>query len=289
MFRETNSLYVLLLLGCLLCLLIACGPSQALPTPTPSGSPSPTSIKPSVLTWRSETATIPFEWPALVYVDRANTVYINDYAFTTDSIRVFRFDAHGKRLPTWVSSAGPDFHIVRPYEFAMDATGTLFVADWAHSRIQKFAPDQTFLATWGGGGYQPGLFAGLTSLTVAQSGLVYAYDLGCGCVQQFDATGHYLKSMYRDGDPNKTFYSATITLDAHDVLYLLENGSGQVHRFSAQGQLLASWNGLQHPVTASPAALGIAVDRNDQVYITDTGGDRILLFDLTGRLLTTRA
>lgn len=68
---------------------------------------------------------------------------------------------------------------------AFDAQGNIYVVEQGNLRVQKFAPDRTFLAAWGGPGGEPGQFRDPTGVAVDGDGNVSVADIGNGRVQTF--------------------------------------------------------------------------------------------------------
>ena len=61
---------------------------------------------------------------------------------------------------------------------AIDRDGNVFVADFYNNRVQKFSPDGTFLAAFGGKGEGPGQFMYAIGVAVADDGSVLVTDFG---------------------------------------------------------------------------------------------------------------
>jgi hypothetical protein len=77
-------------------------------------------------------------------------------------------------------------------DIAFDAAGNLYVADTGNFRVQKFAPDRTFLRAWGSEGKADGQFLAPSSIAIAADGVVYVSDETRGDVQMFDSDGEFL-------------------------------------------------------------------------------------------------
>ena len=71
---------------------------------------------------------------------------------------------------------------------AVDAAGTVYVADWGNQRVQAFAADGTYLAQWGESGTDDGQFDGASDVAVAADGTVYVTDYYNHRVQTFEPT-----------------------------------------------------------------------------------------------------
>jgi hypothetical protein len=80
----------------------------------------------------------------------------------------------------------------RPGALARAADGALFAVDSGNRRIQVFAPDLTFVRTWGGAGSGDGQFLRPVDLAVgAAAGLVYVLDADQRRVQAFAYDGTF--------------------------------------------------------------------------------------------------
>ena len=80
-------------------------------------------------------------------------------------------------------------------DIAFDADGNLYVADTGNFRVQKFAPDRTFLRSWGSKGTEDGQFFAPSSIAIGTDGMVYVSDETRADVQMFTTEGHYLGTI----------------------------------------------------------------------------------------------
>lgn len=117
-------------------------------------------------------------YPTDVAVSPAGTAFIADGY----NDRVQAFAADGSFSHKW---GGPfAANIFGPFNgwfttvtsVALGPRGNLFVADFYNDRIQKFAPDGTFLSAFGEGGGGPGQFGHPMAVAVAGDGAVYVTD-----------------------------------------------------------------------------------------------------------------
>ena len=70
---------------------------------------------------------------------------------------------------------------------AVGPKGNVFVADFYNHRIQKFAPDGTFLTSFGSRGSGHGEFEYPMAVAVTADGTVFVADFGNNRIQQWRA------------------------------------------------------------------------------------------------------
>lgn len=119
-----------------------------------------------------------FNYPTDVAIAADGTLYVADGY--NDRIQVF--DANGEFIRKW---GGPlAMNIFGPFNgwfatatsVAIGPEGNIFVADFYNDRIQKFAPDGTFLTAFGETGTGPGQFSHPIAVAVAEDGTVFVAD-----------------------------------------------------------------------------------------------------------------
>lgn len=166
----------------------------------------------SVLTWgeyRSEpnTAQGYFNEPIGVAADADGYVYVVDKS--NNRIQKFRVVPNGsggwlvQKHGMWGSTGSGAGQLNRPYGIALDAAGTLWVAEGDNSRVQRFSKAGAPLQILGTAGMAPGQFTLPTAVTVDASGAVFvtetntdpqnpnAADIQQQRVQRFTSAGAY--------------------------------------------------------------------------------------------------
>jgi len=119
-----------------------------------------------------------FTYPTDAALGTDGALYVADgYA---DRVQAFASD--GRLLTKW---GGPfAMNIFGPFNgwFAVTASvaigpeGNVFVADFYNDRVQKFAPDGTFLTSFGGTGDGRGQFRHAMAVAVTEDGTVFVAD-----------------------------------------------------------------------------------------------------------------
>jgi tripartite motif-containing protein 71 len=200
------------------------------------------------------------------------------YVADNGNARVQKFDRSGKFLAKWGSQGSGDGQFLHPFGIGVDGQGKVYVGDRGNFNIQKFDGNGKFLAKWGSEGYKPGQFSdGFRHLAVDPQGNTYVADLNIG-LEQFDNSGKFVGLVDNCGD-DKPIESATgVTVDSQNHLYIMDMSSLRICEFDANRNFVKSWNGSDSP--DGPLGLGgaIAVDSQENVYVTEPFINRIRKF-----------
>ncbi|MGC4105724.1 MAG: SMP-30/gluconolactonase/LRE family protein [Thermomicrobiales bacterium] len=134
---------------------------------------------------------------------------------------------------------------------------TIYVVDSGNLRLQRYSIDGTFIGVWDGSTDQAGQFAtqfgqGPQSVTVDQNGLIYVADTWNHRVVIFDAQGTMVRELGQRGVQADTMDSPDPNVD-----------TGRFY-----------------------GPRGVAVD-SGEIYITDTGNERVQVFASDGTFLRT--
>ena len=147
-----------------------------------------------------------------------------------------------------------------PQGIGVDSTGVIYVADAGASKIFKFGASGGLLDSWGEAGSGDGQFGpnGPHGLAVGTGNRVYVGDTGNQRVQVFDSAGNFVTAW-----GSRCFLGQGLTgcVDP-DGPGPLELGDGQF---------------------IEPYAL--ATDSSGNVFVVDSGNDRVQVFDANGNFL----
>lgn len=128
-----------------------------------------------------------FSYPTDVALGKDGTLYIADGY--NDRIQVF--SASGEFLRKWGGPLALNFSgpfkswFATVTSIAIGPDGNLFVADFYNHRIQKFAPDGTFLTSLGEAGNGPGQFRYAIAVAIGDDGTVFAVDYGNNRIEKW--------------------------------------------------------------------------------------------------------
>ena len=132
-----------------------------------------------------------FSYPTDVAVAPDGLVYVADGY--NDRIQVLA--PNGRVLRKWGGPLAMNIHgpfngwFATVTSIAIGPKGNVFVADFYNHRIQKFAPDGTFLTSFGEKGSGPGQFTYPIAVDVDREGTVYVADFGNNRVSKWRPAG----------------------------------------------------------------------------------------------------
>lgn len=232
-----------------------------------------------------------------IAIDREDLIFLS--YMVQHKVVVYR--ASGEVVREFGRKGAADGEFNQPGGLLFLPEGNLLVADQCNHRIQKLAPDGTFLAQWGGYGTAPGQFDGLGTkgsrfggphfIARDSQGRLYTTEGMQGRVQQFAPDGTFLAKWGDKGDEPGGFGEYTfgnlphsmgpigIAIDRHDRVYV-SSLNNRVQCFDTQGRFLfgITGTGAENDELLHPH--GMAFDRQGGFYIADAGNQRILKFEL---------
>jgi DNA-binding beta-propeller fold protein YncE len=241
--------------------------------------------------WESEGGPEGMSFPFGLGVDPAGNVWVADSR--NDRVQILAPD--GTYLETLGSSGdgegefefySPRSRYGNPYgDVGFDADGNIYVVDTGNFRVQKFAPDRSFLFAWGTEGEADGQFLAAGSIAVGPDGTVYVSDENKLVIQAFDANGRFLRSIAVPEAENRRSESAGITVDAGGDIWLADYGASRILRLSPSGELLAEWGtpGGRDGELSGPN--DVAVDAAGHVFVADSHNNRLQVFTVDGQFL----
>jgi DNA-binding beta-propeller fold protein YncE len=110
--------------------------------------------------------------------------------------------------------AKEEARLFSPTNLALDAAGHLYVSDSGAFRVQKYAPDGTFLKSFGTHGDAPGQFAMPKGIAVDRDGRIHVVDAAMQAVQVFDADGRLLMFFGEPGGSDRALnLPAAVSID----------------------------------------------------------------------------
>jgi DNA-binding beta-propeller fold protein YncE len=142
-------------------------------------------------------------------------------------------------------------------------------------------------------GVGPGEFSGPLGVAVDPRGRILVADAGNHRIARLDSAGVFLGEFGGFGYDDNRFDRPTAVWNGGALaLWVLDQGNARIVKYDLEGHLLGVLAALRSDETRARLDLvdpeGLAADRGGQLYVTDAAGDRILLFDPLGAVLTPR-
>ncbi len=173
-----------------------------------------------------------------------------------------------------------------PRGAATDTDGNLYVADSRNSRIQKFAPDSTFIVKWGREGLGDGQFVLPTGVTVDGAGYIYVTDSGNHRIQKFAPDTAFVTSWGNRGNGPGEFESPTgIVAGPGGSIYVVDTGNHRVQKFSSEGVYITGWGEQGSGPGQFDTPRGVAADNYGNIYVAGCRNNRVQRFSSEGAYL----
>lgn len=209
-----------------------------------------------------------------VDVDGAGSVYVGDRV--TELLQVY--SGSGALLRQWGAA---------PRDLAVDAAGYVYAV--GGSQVQKFSPDGSLLATWGGG--QLGEPWGIA---VGAAGNVYVADTYSNEIEVYTPGGAPVTKWGSAGrGPGQFTFPYGIATDPIGNVYVADTANNRIQKFSAAGAYLGGWGSAGRGPGHFYTPLSVAADAVGNVYVADAGrpylqaagAARVQRFTADGRFL----
>ncbi|HEY9154962.1 MAG TPA: NHL repeat-containing protein [Opitutaceae bacterium] len=188
-----------------------------------------------------------------------------------------------------------------PRGIAIDASGTLYVADTFNHTIRKIAADGT-VTTWAGAVGQSGSADGTganarfnypAGLTVDSSGNVYVADSLNNTIRKITSSGAVstlagsaVGSGFADGSGSSaSFYQPVgVAVDASGNVYVADSGNSALRKITPGGVVTTVQVAAGSPQFNNP--YGVAVDGSGILYVADTFANAIRTVSTSGAVTT---
>ncbi len=231
-------------------------------------------------------------FPRAIASDPAGDTYVAD----TANDRVEVFDPNGNYLRTIGTSAEEPGELTAPRGLAIDPSGRLLASDTVGNRIETFSPGtDAYAGQWTlAGGYSASFYMP-AGIAVDPRGPVYVADQANDRIVRLWGDGTFLSELGGPADVGGAGLSgdgSVAVAAGPDVTYVADAAHNRVLVYGPGGALLAKW-GAGEGNGASGSGPGefnhpdaVAVDPAGNVYVADTGNERIVKLSPAGSVLS---
>ncbi|HEX7251307.1 MAG TPA: DUF2298 domain-containing protein, partial [Thermoanaerobaculia bacterium] len=202
-------------------------------------------------------------------VDDKSRVWIADFG----NSRLRLFNADGGFLGGWGGRGNGTFGLREPCGVAIRGND-LYIADTWNGRIQHFSISGEWKQS------APGLY-GPRGVATSPDGSVWATDTGNNRVVHFDASLETLATIGKKGSgPDEFLAPVGIAVGPSRNVYVADVANRRIQILDTQGQKLRE---IRFPGWSEPALEPhLAVDADENLYVTDPGQNKVIAFDRTG-------
>lgn len=161
----------------------------------------------------------------------------------------------------------------------------IYVADTNKKRIQVFDLAGSPLFKFGKQGNGQGEFQFPYGIAGDSQGNVYVSDLYNGCISIFDSKGKFIKYFAETSPSEKTIEGPASIRIKNNKVYVADIQKSQILVFDMDGKKLLEVGqpGFQQGQLRAPNA--VFVDTDENIYVTDTGNQRIQEFTKEGKFI----
>jgi DNA-binding beta-propeller fold protein YncE len=223
-----------------------------------------------------------FNEPSGVAVGPDGSLYVAD----TWNHRIQKFDATGKFVKAWGQAGQTDPNVSGqqnvlwgPRDVAVGQDGRVYVTDAGNKRIVVYSPDGAFVTQFGGAGVLPGQLDEPVGIKM---------DPSNGTLVVADTWNQRIQVIAPDGRPMQQWeIKGWLDQSVTDKPYLAVDKNGNVYAdptgfrvlvFGLDGAFKLTFGDIGTDEKSFQLPIGVAVDGDGNVYVSDAGLNRVLRF-----------
>jgi uncharacterized protein (TIGR03663 family) len=235
---------------------------------------------------RSMTGGIFLQRPNAVAVGPNGDLYIVD----TWNFRIQEIDPNGLLVRLWGSEhlqganaqTQPFDGFWGPRMVAIDPQGNVYVADTGNKRVRVYTASGTYIRDIGSAGSQPGQLEEPTGLAIDPiNNELYVAEWWNRRVSVFTLSGAFVRTFRVRAWSEDFGNRAYLAYDpARSIVYVTDPDIGRILVYDRLGNCVGAFGQASDTLSTNSFVTigGIALDSAGNVYVTDSGGGRVLRF-----------
>jgi sugar lactone lactonase YvrE len=217
-----------------------------------------------------------FKFPYGIATDDKGKVFVADLYNGNISI----FDEKGKFIDYFAQKVMTDKNIAAPAALRI-IDKKVYITDIKTNKAYVFDLNGKLLLEVGKPGTKEGEFNAPNGITADEEGNIYIVDTANQRVQIFDKAGKFKKIINgsNNGKGESVFVNPRgIGIDSRGIMYVVSNLTHLVYGFDKDGKKVFEFGGMGENNGQFSLPNGLFIDKNDNVYITDTLNIRVQIF-----------
>lgn len=191
-----------------------------------------------------------------------------------------------KGAPNYSMSLTGDFD--KPLQKPMDVTANssfTYVTDTNNKRVLSFDVGGNFLFSFGEDGSGEGQLKFPYGITTDEKGRVFVADLYNGKISIFDEKGKFIEYFAPEASKDGKVSSPAALRIIDKKVYVTDIKANKAYVFDMKGKLLLEIGkpGINEGEFNAPN--GISADEEGNIYVVDTGNQRVQIFDAKGKFV----
>lgn len=227
-----------------------------------------------------------FSSPTAVAVEKSGNLLVGD-AVTGSVVRLALASQTGTISASLVETVSLAAEIGVPSAIVVSPSETVYVVDSSKNCVHTYqSGSHSRYPADDVAGSADGDFSAPAGMTVAADGSLWVADTGNNRLQQFDAEWNWVRSVGGAGTHVNQYTSPSgLGASPDGTLWVADTGNNRIHHLDAQGAWLEYWPTLNATAGIGSnqfnAPRGVAVTPLGDVYIADTGNNRLMRADVT--------
>lgn len=218
-----------------------------------------------------------FKFPYGVAGDSQGNVYVSDLYNGSISI----LDSKGKFIKYFAEKDQKETTIEAPGSFRIN-NNKVYVTDIKKSKLLVFDMDGKKLMEIGEPGIKEGQFRAPNAVAIDVDENIYVMDTGNQRIQEFDKAGKFIRVINGsvDGNQQNTVFvnPRGIAIDSRGIIYSVSNLTHTIYGFDQTGKQVFAFGGNGESNTQFALPNGLFIDKDDNIYITDSSNQRVAVY-----------
>lgn len=166
-------------------------------------------------------------------------------------------------------------------------TKRLIAVDSGNNRVQFVNSDSKFINSFGTRGTGQAQFDNPQKAAMDALCNIYISDFSNNRIQKFTSDGQFILSFGTHGGKNGEFnYPCGLAVSKDGLLFVVDSYNNRVQVFDCDGKYISKFEGAEISSDAQlDTPTDIALDSANNIYVCDTGNNRVIKFDPKWRKL----